>query len=154
MNQIDLTVTDDPALGKNDHNWINKNGKRSWVWTHFNATTCGKKLQCMVMSKSGKECGALLTCDIQSSTKGMSNHLTSKHNLGDPSKKSKRMGMIERYTSIGKNPKWYVLFLLCSIDNDVSKASQATRVSLTSLSISEAPLEYNVSKDWNSLLHL
>ncbi|KAH9807554.1 hypothetical protein DFH28DRAFT_850880, partial [Melampsora americana] len=61
----------------------------SWVWTHFNRTKCGDKLQCTVISKSGKECGVLLARDSQSSTKGMSDHLIAKHKLGDPSKKNK-----------------------------------------------------------------
>jgi hypothetical protein len=102
MDQIDLTGDPDP---QDQEAQINANGKRSWVWTHFNRTDCGEKLQCMVMLKSGKECGALLARDLRSSTKGMSDHLIAKHKLGDPSKKSKQMGMMERFTATGKNPR-------------------------------------------------
>ncbi|KAH9807045.1 hypothetical protein DFH28DRAFT_858189, partial [Melampsora americana] len=61
----------------------------SWVWTHFNRTDYGEKLQCTVISRSGKECGVLLARDPGSSNKGMSDHLIAKHKLGDPSKKTK-----------------------------------------------------------------
>lgn len=60
--------------------------KRGWVWTHFNSLPCGKKLQFTVASKSGTECGALLSREPRSSTKGMADHLITKHKLEDPKK--------------------------------------------------------------------
>ena len=146
MKPIDLT-TDDPDPPQNDDNPINSNGKRSWVWTHFNPTACGKKLQCTVISKSGKECGALLARDARSSTKGMCDHLIAKHNLGDPNKKSKQMGMIEQFASTGKNPKLVIPISILS--------SFSFHLILIWFFISfKAPLDYCVSKDINLLLYM
>lgn len=147
MNHIDLTNDCDPKIKGNQ---INTNGKRSWVWTHFNPTTCGKKLQCTVTSKSGKECGALLARDVRSSTKGMSDHLLAKHNLGDPNKRVKRMGMIDRFVETGKSQRmvctiiWYYICLDSNLSFFLS----------TPFDIFEAPLEHCVFKDRNHLLHL
>lgn len=57
----------------------------SHIWTYFKRLTHKNYNQCYFITGNGKVCGKELACDKKSSTKSMSNHLLSQHNMSNDS---------------------------------------------------------------------
>ncbi|MBW0559861.1 hypothetical protein O181_099576 [Austropuccinia psidii MF-1] len=60
----------------------NPSQKRSWVWLYFSDVD-KEYVECHVMNRAGNPCSKNIKCDWTGSTKGMSHHLTVKHQLAN-----------------------------------------------------------------------
>lgn len=61
-----------------------KNGRKSYVWSHFVTLTDKGVNKCKFIMKNNEECGKELKKEASSSTKSMKTHLANAHGIRDP----------------------------------------------------------------------
>ncbi|MBW0503940.1 hypothetical protein O181_043655 [Austropuccinia psidii MF-1] len=82
----------------------NPSQKQSWVWLYF-SNVDKEYVECHVMDRAGNPCSKNIKWDCTGSTKGMSHHLTLKHQLANPKSSAisqSTNGYIDRFVQASK----------------------------------------------------